>query len=152
MIETAVPNGYDAVTPYLVVKDASAAIAFYQNAFGAAEQMRLVVSSGAVVHAQVQIGGSFLMITEDNPELGNHSPQSPHGSSGHLHLYVANVDEVFSRALAAGAKSLIPVDDPFYGDRSGRLIDPFGHIWIIATRKQEMSRDAMQRRLDAALK
>lgn len=152
MTTNAIPHGFHAATPYLVVKNASAAITFYQEVFGAVELMRLLTPSGGVAHAEIKIGDSPLMITDEFPEWGNYSPQSPHGSSGHIHLYVSDVDAVFARAVVAGAKPLLAVADQFYGDRGGRLADPFGYIWIVATHQEDVPPDEMQRRFDAAMK
>ena len=146
-----VPSGFHAATPYLVVKNAAAAIDFYKTAFGAVELMRLVGPGGVIAHAEIKIGDSPVMLADENPDWGNFSPQSPHGSSGHIHLYVADVDAVFGRAVSAGAKMLIPVADQFYGDRGGRLADPFGHIWIVATHQEDVAVDEMQKRFDAAM-
>ena len=152
MTAKTMPHGFHAVTPYLVVRDAPAAIEFCKQVFGAVESLRLVMPSGAVAHAEIRIGDSTIMITDEFPEWGNYSPKSPHGSSGHIHLYVDDVDAVAERAVAAGAKLLVPVADQFYGDRSGRLADPFGHIWIIATHKETVSSDEMQKRFDAMMR
>ena len=141
----------EAVMPYLGVRDAAAAIEFYKQAFGAVERERLTAPDGTVAHAGVEIGGSMVMFAEENPEWGNHAPPSLGGTTVRLHLYVDDVDAVFARALALGAKERIPVADQFYGDRSGRLEDPFGHVWILATRKEQVSHEEMQTRLDAMM-
>ena len=151
MKTSAIPHGYHTATPYLVVKNAPAAIEFYKKAFGAVELLRLLTPAGTVAHAEIKIGDSPLMITDEFPEWGNFSPHSPQGSSGHIHLYVDDVDAVARRAVDAGAKLLIPVADQFYGDRGGRLADPFGHIWIVATHKEDVPPDEMQRRFDDAM-
>jgi PhnB protein len=146
------PAGFHALTPYLVVADAERAIAFYKHVFSAAEVLRLVHAGGKIAHAELRIGNSMLMLTEEQPDWGNYAPQSSHGSSGHVHLYVEDVDAVARRALDAGAKELIPVTDQFYGDRGGRFIDPFGHVWIISTHREDMTPEEMQRRFDAVMK
>jgi PhnB protein len=133
------------------VKDAPAAIEFYKQAFGAVERERLTAADGTVAHAGIEIGGSMVMLAEENPDWGNVSPTSLGGTTVRLHLYVDNVDAVFARALALGAVERIPVADQFYGDRSGRLEDPFGHQWILATRVEEVSRDEMNRRFAAMM-
>lgn len=152
MTTNAIPQGFHAATPYLVVNDTTAAIEFCKQAFGAVELLRLVMPNGAVAHAEIKVGDSPIMITDEFPEWGNFSPKSPHGSSGHIHLYVDDVDAVAQRAVAAGAKLLMPVADQFYGARSGRLADPFGHIWIIATHKEDVSPAEMQERFDAMMR
>ena len=144
-----IPDGYHSATPYLIVKDAARAIEFYKQAFGATELVRLAEPSGKVAHAEIQIGDSPIMISEESPDWGNYSPQSLGGSPVGVHLYVEDVDAVTSQAVAAGAKVLIPVADQFYGDRSGRLADPFGHFWILATHKEDVTREEMARRFEA---
>lgn len=129
MSAKSLPAGHHTAGPYLIVRNAASALDFYNKAFGAAELMRLTGPHGKIVHAEVQVGDSPIMIAEENPEWGNHTPQSSAGSSGHIHLFVDDVDQVAQRAVAACAKLLVPVRDQFYGDRSGRVIDPFGHIW-----------------------
>jgi PhnB protein len=140
-----------AVMPYLGVKDAAAAIEFYKQAFGAVEREPFPAADGTVAHAGIEIGGSMVMLAEENPDWGNVSPTSLGGTTVRLHLYVDDVDAVFARALALGAVERIPVADQFYGDRSGRLEDPFGHQWILATRVEEVSRDEMNRRFAAMM-
>lgn len=143
-----IPDGYPTATPYLVVKDAAKAIAFYELAFGATELLRLADPSGKVAHAEIKIGDSPVMLADEIPEWGNHSPQSLGGTPVSIHLYVEDVDDLERRAVAAGATVLIPVGDQFYGDRSGRLQDPFGHIWIIATHTEDMTPQEMRRRFE----
>ena len=145
-----IPEGYHTVTPYLTVNDAASAIEFYKKAFGATELMRLADPSGKIGHAEIRIGDSPIMLAEEFPEYGNRSPQSLGGSPVVIHLYVEDVDAVASQAIAVGAKVLIPVGDQFYGDRSGRFTDPFGHVWIISTHKEDVSPEEMQKRAVAA--
>ncbi len=147
-----IPEGYHTATPRLIVRDASGAIEFYKKAFGATELMRLKMPDGRIGHAEIRIGDSRIMIADDIPEYGHRSPQSLGGSPVVIYLYVEDVDAVARQAVAAGAKLLIPVSDQFYGDRSGRLADPFGHIWIISTHKEDVSAEEMQKRLDALMK
>lgn len=144
-----VPEGFHTLTPYLTVRDAARAIEFYKQAFAAKELGRLKDPSGKIVHAEIRIGDSPVMLAEESPEWGNHSPQSLGGTTVTIHLYVEDVDAVAARAVAAGAKVLIPVADQFYGDRSGRLADPFGHVWVIATHKEDVSPQEMQKRFEA---
>jgi PhnB protein len=132
--------------PYLGVKDAAAAIEFYKDAFGAVERERLTGPDGSVAHAGLEIGGSMIMLAEENLEWGNVSPTTLGGTTVRLHLYVNDVDAVFARALGLGAVERIPVADQFYGDRSGRLEDPFGHQWILATRVEDVPREELNRR------
>jgi PhnB protein len=147
-----IPDGYHAVTPFLVVSDAARAMEFYKAAFGAKERMRMAGPGGKIVHAEMTIGDAVIMVADEFPEWGNLSPESLNGSPVRMALYVEDVDDVASRAVAAGAKVLIPVADQFYGDRSGRLADPFGHLWIVATHIEDVSPGEMQERMDALSK
>ncbi len=144
-----IPEGYHTATPYLIIKDAASAIEFYKKAFGATELMRMADPSGKVRHAEIKIGNSPIMIADEFPEIGARSPQSLGGSPVSILLYVEDVDALFSQAIAAGAKVLRPVKDQFYGDRSGGLADPFGHVWYIATHKEDVSPEEMQKRAAA---
>ena len=130
-----IPEGYHSITPYLAIAGAADAIAFYKKAFGATEVMRMAAPGGKVGHAEVEIGGSRIMVADEHPDMGFLSPKTIGGSPVGLHLYVADVDAVTSQAVAAGAKELRPVKDQFYGDRTGTIEDPFGHVWHIATHK-----------------
>jgi len=141
-----------AVTPYLTIKGAADAIEFYKKVFGAEETMRLAEPGGRIGHAEIVIGGSPIMLSDEYPELDALSPQSRGGSTVGIHLYVADVDEVFARAVAAGATAARPVKDEFYGDRSCKLIDPFGHIWYVSTRKEELSAAELTKRYDDLMK
>jgi PhnB protein len=150
---TFTPDGYQTATPYLIVRDAPKAVAFYKDVFGAVELFRLTDPSGRVVHVDIKVGDSPIMVVEETPAWGNFSPESPlGGASGRIHLHVADAESVCSRAVAAGAKQLIPVADQFYGQRGGRLQDPFGHIWTIATHKETLSEEEMNRRFHEFLK
>jgi PhnB protein len=146
-----VPEGYHSVTPYLAVDGAAEAIAFYQQAFGASEVMRMPGPGGKVGHAEIEIGGSRIMLADEYPDMGFRSPKAYGGSPVGLHLYVADVDAVARQAVAAGAKELRPVKDQFYGDRSGSIEDPFGHVWHIATRKENLSEAELKRRAATAM-
>jgi PhnB protein len=145
------PKPPGSLTPFLTVKEAEAAIAFYREAFGAVELFRLSEPSGKVGHAELRIGDALLMLNDEYPDFGALSPIAVGGSPVKLHLYVKDVDTVVARAVAAGATLLRPVKDEFYGDRSGLVADPSGHAWFIATRKEEVTPAEMQRRWDAVL-
>jgi PhnB protein len=140
------------VTPYLTIKDAARGIEFYKQAFGATEVMRLAEPSGKIGHAEIRIGDGIIMISDEYPEMDVRSPQTVGGSPVAIHLYVDDVDAVFRRAASAGAKVVRPPTDQFYGDRSGKLVDPFGHIWFVATRKENVSPEEMNRRYEAMMK
>lgn len=141
-----VPEGYGSITPYLNVHDADAAIDYYQRAFGATEVFRMPDDSGRIMHAEIQIGDSRVMMADEFEEWGNRGPRALGGASSAIMLYVEDVDEVFARALEAGATEIMPVQDQFYGDRSGMLEDPFGHVWTIATHKESLTAEEMERR------
>ncbi len=145
-----IPEGYHSVTPYLIVTGAASAIEFYKHAFGAKELMRIPHPDGRVGHAELQIGDSRIMLADEFPEMGARSPMTLGGTPVGIQLYVDDVDAVTRRALAAGAKTLRPVKDQFYGDRSGTLSDPFGHQWTISTHKEDVSLEEMQRRAASA--
>lgn len=144
-----IPSGYGGVTPYLIIRDAARAIDFYKKAFGATEAMRLTYPDGKVAHAELKIGDGYVMLAEEME--GFRGPLSLGGSPVSFLVYVPNVDEVFERAIAAGAESKRPVADQFYGDRSGTLVDPFGHVWSIATHKKDMSAEEMQKAMEAEM-
>jgi PhnB protein len=152
MAVKAVPEGYHTATPYLIVDGAAKALEFYRKAFGATERMRFAAPGGKIGHAEITIGNSAIMLADEHPEMGYRGPQAIGGTPVSIHLYVENVDEVFPRALAAGATALRPVADQFYGDRSGTLRDPFGHVWNVATHKEDLSPEEMHRRAEAAMK
>jgi PhnB protein len=147
-----VPDGYYAVTPYLILKDAARAIGFYKQAFAATELMRFAGPDGKIGHAEIKIGNSPIMLADEHPEMGYRGPEALGGTPVSILLYVADVDSLFSRAIAAGAKELRPLKDQFYGDRSGTVVDPFGHVWTIATHKEDVPLEEMKRRAAAALK
>ena len=144
-----VPDGYHTATPYLFIKNAAKAIEFYQEVFGATELMRLATPDGKIAHAEIQIGDSRIMLTDEWPEWDARSPQTIGGSAVSIMLYVDDVDTVVRRAVAAGAQLFKPVADQFYGDRSGSLTDPFGHKWSIATHQEDVSPEEMKRRASA---
>ena len=145
-----IPEGYHSLTPSLTVRGATDAIEFYKRAFGAVEKSRALAPDGKRLwHAELQIGDSRLMLTDEMPEMGGHAP-APTGAVGFsVWLYVEDVDAVFDRAIEAGAKSQMPVNDTFWGDRFGGLQDPFGHNWAIATRNENLSDEEVRRRADA---
>src|SRR5262249_23063558 len=137
----AIREGYHSVTPYLMVNEAARAIEFYKKAFGAVELMRMPMPGGKIAHAEIKIGNSPIMLADEFPGMedkGARSPKQIGASSVIIALYVEDVDALAKQAVAAGAKLVIPVEDQFYGDRSGRLIDPFGHVWVIATHKEDV--------------
>jgi PhnB protein len=141
------PDGYHSVTPYLFIGGAAKALDFYKQAFGAQELMRMPGPDGKVGHAEIQIGDSRVMLADEYPDMGARSPQSIGGSPVNLMIYVDDVDTVFARAIAAGAKEDRPVKNQFYGDRSGSLTDPFGHSWTIATHVEDVPPNELQRRM-----
>ena len=140
-----IPAGYHSVTPYLMVRDAARAIAFYRDAFDAHEVMRFNGPDGRIAHAEVTIGDSYVMLADETDEFAG--PQTLGGAGVSLMLYVDDVDATFARALAAGATERRAVADQFYGDRNGTLVDPFGHVWTIATHIEDVSVDEAKRRL-----
>ncbi len=145
------PAGYHTVTPHLVAQDAAAALAFYVRAFDAVERYRLVEPSGKIGHAELSIGDAVVMVCDEYPDFGAVSPAAYGGSPIKLLIYVDDCDAVVARAVEAGATLLRPVKDQFHGDRSGMVVDPAGFTWTIATRRDEVSPDEMQRRFTAAL-
>jgi PhnB protein len=144
-----IPKGYHAVTPYLSVKGASSAIGFYKRAFGAKEIMRILAPGGTIGHTEIQIGDSRIMLADEYPDMNFRGPHSFGGTSVHIHLYVQDVDRVVKKAVTAGAKVLRPVTDQFYGDRSGSLEDPFGHVWHVASHKEDIPTKELKKRAAA---
>jgi PhnB protein len=142
-----IPEGFHTVTPSLVVRDGAKAIEFYKKALGAEERMRMAGPDGKIMHAELKIGDSIIFLMEEMPNPGNvKSPQTLGGSTGSLSIYVPNVDEVFSRAIAAGGKETMPVADQFWGDRWGNFVDPFGYSWGVATHKEDLSEQEVGQR------
>jgi PhnB protein len=136
----AIPQGMHTITPHLVVKGATQAIEFYKKAFGAEELVRMPGPDGkSIMHAQLRIGDSSLFLVDEMPEMGCRGPVIGSGSPVTIHLYVEDVDAVFSAALAAGAEQRMPPEDMFWGDRWGKLVDPFGHEWSVATHKEDLT-------------
>jgi PhnB protein len=138
--------------PYLIVNDAASAIEFYKSAFSAVEFVRLADSSGKVMHSEIRIGDSQVMVADEFPDMGYRSPKNLGGSPVSVLLYVEDVDRVFASAIEAGGIETVSVQDQFDGDRRGTLTDPFGHIWLVATRKEDVSPDEMKRRFEEMLK
>jgi PhnB protein len=143
------PDGYHTATPYLIVSGAAAAIEFYKKALGATEVLRFAQPDGKVGHAEIKIGDSILMLADEFPEMGARSPQSLGGTPVSIMVYVEDVDAVVKTAIAAGAKLTRPVEDKFYGDRAGEVTDPFGHVWHVATHKEDVPAKELQRRAAA---
>lgn len=141
-----IPDGYHTVTPYLVIKDAGKAIDFYKEAFGASELMRLASPDGRIMHAEIKIGDSPIMLCDECPDWNALSPQTIGGTAVSIVLYLADVDSVVGRAVAAGASLLMPVADQFWGDRMGTVADPFGHKWSIATHIEDVSPEEIEKR------
>jgi PhnB protein len=146
-----IPEGYHTLTPFLTVREAEKAIAFYQQAFGAESRGVMKGPDGKVMHAELKIGDSIIMLSDEYPHMGAVSPQALGGSPMGLHIYVEDVDASFDRAVKAGAQVDMPVMDQFWGDRYGRLKDPFGHKWSIATHTADLSMDEMKKGMDEAM-
>jgi len=143
-----IPDGMHTVTPHLICAGAADAIEFYKNAFGAVELSRMPGSDGKIMHASIRIGDSVVMLNEETPEWGSFGPKHLKGSPVTIHLYVENVDGVFEQAVSAGAKITMPIDDMFWGDRYGKLEDPFGHHWSIGTHMSDPSVEEMQKAME----
>ncbi|MGL4550465.1 MAG: VOC family protein [Gemmataceae bacterium] len=142
-----IPEGFHSVNPSLHIKDVPAAIAFYKEAFGATELMRLEMAPGVIAHAEVKIGDSVIMMAEESPDWGNKAPGTLGGTPVNLMVYVEDVDAVFAKAVAAGGKPTRPVEDQFWGDRMGNFIDPFGHSWTVATHVEDVSAEECKARM-----
>lgn len=145
-----IPDGYAHVTPYLIVDGAGEAIEFYRSVLGATERMRMPAPDGKIGHAELQIGDSVIMLADEVPEMDARGPRTVGGSPVSLLVYVEDVDSVFDRAVQAGAKALRPVEDKFYGDRSGSFEDPFGHRWDVASHVEDVPPAEMAERAAAA--
>jgi PhnB protein len=144
-----IPDGHRTVAPYLAIKNAAGALKFYKKAFGAIEAYKLIIPDGRVGHAEIRLGDSLIMLSDEFPEFGGKAPETLGGSPVSIHLYVEDVDAFFKRALAAGARELKPIANQFYGDRSGQLEDPYGHLWWVATHKEDVAPEEMQKRVQA---
>ena len=144
-----VPDGYPSLTPYLIVRDGAAAIAFYEKALGVRLRLKLDAPGGRIGHAELEIGDSVVMLADEHPEIGARGPQAFGGSPVGLHLYIEEVDAVVARAVAAGATLVHPVENKFYGDRMGTIEDPFGHRWYVTTHIEDVPPDEIARRAAA---
>ena len=145
-----IPEGYHSVTPYLIVRGGADAIEFYKKAFGAVELFRFPSPDGKIGHAEIKVGDSPIMLADEYPDMGYNGPESLGGSPVSLMIYVDDVDAVFNQAVEAGATVKEALQDKFYGDRMGTVTDPFGHRWHLATHKEDVSVEEMQRRAQAA--
>jgi PhnB protein len=146
-----IPDDYPRVIPYLSVEGATAAIDFYQSVFDAKERVRMPGPDGKIGHAELQIGDAVIMLADEFPDMGSPSPKSVGGTPVTIMVYVEDVDSVFDRAISAGATSLRPVENQFYGDRAGSFEDPFGHKWFVATHVEDVSPEEMDRRAAEAM-
>lgn len=145
-----IPEGYHSVTPYLIVNGGAQAIEFYKTAFGATELIRMARPDGKIGHAEIRIGDSVIMLADENPAMGSLSPQAVGGTPVLIHLYVEDADAVFNRGVAAGGTVERPLKDQFYGDRTGGIVDPFGHRWYVATHKEDVAPEELKKRVAAA--
>jgi PhnB protein len=146
-----IPEGYNSVNAYLAVEDAEKAIEFYEKAFGAKERGRMPGPGGKIAHAELQIGDSVVMLSDPLPQQSVKSPKELGGTSASLMLYVEDVDEFVQQAVDAGATITMPVEDQFWGDRFGKVMDPFGHDWSIATHVEDVSPEEMAKRGQEAM-
>jgi len=147
----AIPDGYHTLTPNITVRDAASALTFYQKAFGAEEVMRMPGPGGKIMHAEVKIGDSRFMIADEFPEMGSKGPKAYGGSPVSFYVYVHNVDAAWKRAIDAGGKEIMPLDTMFWGDRTGRLEDPFGHAWVLAQHVKDVTPAEIKSGQDAFL-
>ncbi len=148
MTKSHIYPGANSLNTHITIKGCSEAIEFYKKAFGATEKLRLLMPDGRIAHAEIEIEGSLLMMAEENPEWGTKSPLALDGNPVTLGLYMKDVDQSFKKAIDAGAKQIMPVKDEFYGDRTGQVMDPFGYKWSIATHKEDVTQEEMQKRMD----
>ena len=146
-----IPDEYPRVTPYLSIDGAAKAIDFYCNILGATERMRMPGPDGMIGHAELELGNSVIMLSDSMPDMGAPSPKKLGGSPVFLMVYVEDVDDVFARAIKAGAKEIQPVTNQFYGDRSGQFEDPFGHVWNVASHVEDVSPEDMEKRAAEAM-
>ncbi len=150
MAVRAIPEGYEGVTPYLIVHDGAAALDFYTKGLGAEELMRMPTPEGRIAHAEMRLGKAIFMVADESPDFLAHSPRTLKGTPVGLVVYVEDVDSLFNRAVASGAKVERPLSDQFYGDRSGTVEDPFGHKWTLSTHMEDLTPDEMEARAKAA--
>jgi PhnB protein len=142
-----IPEGFHAVTPHLVVRGAGEAIEYYKKAFGAVERFRMLGPDGkSIMHAEIMIGDSIVFLCDEFPNMGSKSPAALQGSPVTIHLYVEDVDTVFTQALSAGGKAIMPLQDMFWGDRFGEIVDPFGHHWSLASHVEDVPPEEIERR------
>ncbi len=142
-----IPEGFHSVTPYLCVSGAADAIEFYKTAFDAEELIRIPSPDGSIGHAEIQIGDSRIMVSDESAEMDFRSPASIGGTPVHIYLYVEDVDRIFAQALAAGAQEMMALADQFWGDRTGTLVDPYGHRWYVSTHKEDLSEEELNARV-----
>lgn len=147
-----IPDGYHSVTPYLIISSASRAMEFYQQAFGATELMRMAGPGGRIMHAEIRIGNSVVMLADEHPKMEAFSPATLKGTPVSLLIYVEDVDLQFDMAVKAGATIKRPLQDQFYGDRSGTVVDPFGHVWTLATHKEDLTLEEIGQRAEQMMK
>jgi len=145
-----IPEGYHSVTPYLIIKGAAEAIEYYKKSFGATELFRMPTPDGKIGHAELKIGDSPIMLSDEHPDLGHVCPQTLGGTPVGIMIYVDDVDTIYKRAISGGGQEIRPLQDQFYGDRSGTLKDPFGHMWTVATHVEDVAPEEMQKRMAAA--
>ena len=146
-----IPDGYPRLTPYLHVDGAEAAIEFYERVLGAKERMRMAAPEGKIGHAELELGDAIIMLADEFPDMGAVSPKTVGGTPVTIHVYVENADAAFDAAVAAGATSLRPMENQFYGDRTGQFEDPFGHHWSVATHVEDVPPDEMEKRAAEAM-
>jgi PhnB protein len=145
-----IPEGYHSVTPYLIIKGAADAIEYYKKSFGATELFRMPTPDGKIGHAELKIGDSPIMWSDEHPDLGHVGPQTLGGTPVGIMIYVDDVDTIYKRAISGGGQEIKPLQDQFYGDRSGTLKDPFGHMWTVATHVEDVAPAEMEKRMAAA--
>ena len=143
-----IPDGYQAVTPYLIVSNAAQALEFYKRALGATESFRMASPDGKIGHAEIRIDGAVVMLADEHPEMGHVGPQTIGGTPVSLHVYVEDVDTRFQQAIAAGGREKRAVSDQFYGDRSGSFEDPYGHLWHLSTHKEDLTPEEIRERAE----
>jgi PhnB protein len=146
-----IPDGYPQVTPYLAVDGAADAIDFYTKVFGARERMRMPGPDGKIGHAELELGDSLIMLADEFPDMGHRGPKAIGGTPVTINIYVADVDAAFQRALEQGATEVRPVENQFYGDRTGQLEDPFGHRWSVGTHVEDVPPNEMEKRAAEAM-